>query len=170
MGHERGQLLIESMVSISIVVIGILGMVILLSRSAALNTKVVNRFIAANLAGEGIEIVKNLIDRNIVRDITQGGVAWNVDIVTGNYEVDYLSTSLVSYTDTPLKFDQALIGGIGSYQHGSGNPTIFKRRVGIAEFGSLGTNEIHVSSTIMWSLKGKDFSITLEDRFFNWRQ
>ena len=169
MGNERGQLLIESMVSISIVVIGILGIVILLSRSAAINTKVVNRFIAANLAGEGIEIVKNLIDRNIVRNVTQGNVPWNVGIATGNYEVDFESQDLGSEISGLrfLHFDSDLEGGIGFYQYSSGNPTIFKRKIGIEE---LETHEIRVSSIITWSLKGKDFSITLEDRFFNWRQ
>ena len=76
---KRGYMLVELMVSISLLVVGFLGFLGLLSRSLSLNRVVADQFIANYLAMEGIEITKNLIDSNIIQ-----GSPWNQSFTTPN--------------------------------------------------------------------------------------
>ena len=89
MRGKEGSLLIESIVSINIALIGLLGVLGLLSSSLSLNRDMGQKIIATYLAAEGIEVVKNLIDLNYV----DGNVAWNERINTGSYELSYNSDS-----------------------------------------------------------------------------
>ena len=61
---RKGNLLIESIVAISVIVISFLGILSLLSRSLGINKDVSYKFIATYLAAEGIEITKSLIDKS----------------------------------------------------------------------------------------------------------
>src|SRR3989338_4130432 len=65
----RGQLLIESMIAITIVVVGILAVFTLLSESQSLNRVVADRYIGTYLASEGLELIKNLIDKNYIQQL-----------------------------------------------------------------------------------------------------
>src|SRR3989338_8190490 len=84
-----GQSLIEAMVAIGIIVFGILSTLGLLSRALSLNRVVSDQFTATYLAAEGIEVVKNLIDANIIQ-----GRPWNNGFTTGGFEIDYNGVSL----------------------------------------------------------------------------
>jgi type II secretory pathway pseudopilin PulG len=155
---KRGQLLIESMIGISIAIVGILGILALLSKSASLNQVVSNQFIGNYLAAEGIEIVKNLIDANIIQ-----GKPWNQGFQTASFEADYTSLSLAPNQNRPLLFDSA--NNLYSYQ--SGAPALFTRTINIELVGS---EEIKVNSVVKWRTRGGgQFEVNLEDHFFNWR-
>ena len=67
-----GYLLVESMIGISIAVVGLLGILTLLSRSVGLSRVVGNQLTANYLAVEGVEISKNIIDTNVIQ-----GNPWN---------------------------------------------------------------------------------------------
>ncbi|MFA5083927.1 MAG: hypothetical protein WC475_00875 [Candidatus Paceibacterota bacterium] len=155
---KKGQLLIESGVAISILVVGLLGIFGLLSRSLSLNNVVSSQYIASNLAAEGIEVVKNLIDGNVVQLDP-----WNQGINSGSYEVAYDSLALNPSQDRYLLLDST--GNIYNYQ--TGQPTPFKRTIQIINVGS---DEIRVNSIVDWQIKGGSYSVNLEDHFFNWRQ
>ena len=75
---QRGQLLIEAMVAVSLMLVGLLGIFGVLSRSLGLSRVAADQFVAVNLASEGIEIAKNLLDSNIKQ-----GLAWNSNFVDG---------------------------------------------------------------------------------------
>lgn len=154
---KKGQLLIESGIAISILVIGLLGIFGLLSRSLGLNNIISSQYIASNLASEGIEVVKNLIDANIIQYRP-----WNQNISTGSYEVIYNSPALESNQDRFLRFDSS--DNIYNYQ--SGQPTFFKR---VIEIENIGSDEIRVNSKVNWQIRGGSYSVNLEDHFFNWR-
>jgi len=155
---DKGQLLIESMIGISIAVVGLLGILGLLSRSTSLNRVVSNQFIGNYLAGEGIEIEKNLIDANIIQY-----KPWNEGFQTASFEADYLSLNLAPNQNRPLLFDAA--NNIYSYQ--SGTPTSFTRTINIELIGS---EEIKVNSIVKWTTRGGgQFEVNLEDHFLNWR-
>lgn len=155
--QERGQLLIEAGVAISILVIGLLGILSLLSRSLSLNNVVSSRYIASNLAVEGIEVVKNLIDANVIQFNP-----WNENINTGSYEVAFDSLSLNSNQDRFLLFDPTG----NNYNYQTGQPTAFKR---IIQITNIGSDEIRVNSAVNWRIRGGSYSINLEDHFFDWR-
>lgn len=166
--NRRGQILIESIISITVLVVGLLGIFSVISQSLGLYRVGYEQYVAANLAGEGIEVVKNMIDSNII----DGTVAWNKNLANnGNFSVDYQSRLLSSNFNSNLLYDSAT--GLYSYTSTpTSSPSIFKRRIHITNIasGSGSVNEIRVNSVVTWKTRGgKDSTIDLEDRFFNWR-
>lgn len=79
-------MLVESIVALSLVVIGLLGIIALISRSVSLNSNVINRFVASALAAEGIEVVKNIIDSNFATK----GANWNNGFSDAFYEISFI--------------------------------------------------------------------------------
>ncbi len=153
-----GYLIIESMISISIVVVGLLGILAVSSRSISLNRVISDQFIANYLAAEGIEIVKNLIDANIIQR-----KPWNQGFSNGSFEVDYKSLNLEPNQNRKILFDAS--NNFYSYQNG--NPTNFIRTINIQ---MVSADEIKVNSIVKLTTRGGgQFEINLEDHFFNWR-
>lgn len=153
--------MVEALVAMTIIVGGLLGIFTLLSRSLNLNRVVANQYAGANLAAEGIELVKNLIDRNVMQ-----GLSFNSGscLTVGDHSLDYNDThaSGCGYRDSVLLFDQN-----GHYSYDQGDPATFRRTITI---GQPAPNEIKVTSRVTWINRGDEqFEITLEDHFFNWR-
>ena len=171
---KKGQILIESLVAISVIIIGLLGIFDLLSRSLSLNRTVGDQYIASNLAAEGIEIIKNIIDSNSVDELP-----WNNGISNGLYEIVYndstpnisrqissdpnnCTVDFINQNDPNfLTLDETT----GLYGYGLPKTTSYKRIVCINNL----TDEIKVSSIVTWNSRGASFDINLEDHFFNWR-
>ena len=175
---STGQLLIESMISIGIMVVGLLGILGLLSRSTSLNRVVSHQFIGNYLASEGIEITKNLIDADWMKD----GV-WNNDFVksSGSFEVEYnmigenlenkkISSSFCDpdpQNNANCSTKPLLISNDGFYGYSGPTQSSFYRTVNIDFFSS---EEIKVNSIVKWTTRGGgQFEVNLEDHFFNWR-
>lgn len=118
-----------------------------------------DRFVASYLAAEGIEIVKNIVDNNLI-----AGRPWNEGLDDGDYEVNYDDSSLQTNQNRSLKFDPVS----GLYSYSGANSTNFQRMVKIEN--STGGEEITVNSKVQWLTRGSGrFVINLEDHFFNWR-
>ncbi|MDP2695675.1 MAG: hypothetical protein Q8O87_00275 [bacterium] len=168
--NNRGELIIEAIIAISIIVVGLLSVVTLLSSSQSLNRVLSDRYIATYLASEGIEVVKNLIDTNYI-----SGKPWNDRLATGNnYLVSFQSPGLlaslpesyrtVNYGDWSNTIPDGAYG-LGFYVGGSG--TNFKRVINISY---PTTNEMRVNSIVNWTSRGGgEFEINLEDHFYDWR-
>lgn len=155
---NKGQVMIEALVAITVVVIGLFAVFALLLRSLTLNRLSVDQFISANLAAEGIEVVKNLIDKNTIQN-----KPWNSGIEAGDYQASYNDTSLTAFTDVPLKFDK----DTGYYNYVSGENTHFVRKISVSLPAS---DEIKIISNVKWiTTGGLELNATLEDHFFNWR-
>lgn len=164
---ERGQIMVEAIVALSIITIGIMGVFTLTSRSISLNRVTADRYVAVNLANEGIELVKNLIDRQIptLND------AWNdiLGLVANHYEyeIDYNDESLVVARYRFLFFDSK---GAGYYRYKQRDvfpedkETNFKRIITIKEK----TNEhIEVVSMVTWESRGGSYDFSVKDDFYN---
>ena len=155
----NGQVMLEAIVAIGIATVGLLGIFSLASRSLSLNRVVASQYIGVNLAAEGIELVKNLIDRNAIQE----GRHWNEGITDGNHEIDYNDTSLNPYSDQRILFDSSS----GRYSYDSGSPSQYRRKIMIDQ---PTVNEIKVISLVNWTTRGGgQFSVNLEDHFYNWR-
>lgn len=178
---RQGSFLIETIVSLTLVTVGLLGLVALLTRSLVLNDNVKNRFIAATLAAEGIEVIKNIIDSGIAQ-----GRGWG-QIDNGVYlRVAYDSNSgsiannrINSFNDKPSLSEgdlNQLFGSVenlrldnrGIYNYSGGETTIFKRILRVKSDGN--NNTMTVNSYVRWSSRGFGQTINVEDRFYNWRQ
>lgn len=146
--------------AIGITVVGLIGVFSLLSQTFSLNKMASDQYIATNLAAEGIEVVKNIIDTNVIN-----GDPWNKNLNNGSFEIQYNSTEPIDPpSNKPLNFNSAT----GIYSYDSGYATAFRRMIVIATL--RGGNEIQVNSRVTW--KGRNaanFDVDLEDHFFNWR-
>lgn len=159
MSRVKGYLLMEVMVAISLLTIGFLAVLSLVSNSISLNRVVSDQFTANYLAMEGIEIVKNLIDSNYLN-----ANPWNQGFTSDSYEVDYQSIGLEADLSRRLSFDSTA----GFYSYNGDSPTPFRRTIVISLNGS---DEIKVNSIVEWTGRGGgDFEVNLEDHFFNWRR
>src|SRR3989338_10667327 len=118
LNKERGYFIVEAVVGISIVVVAFLGIVGLLTQSLSLNRLVSDQHVGNGLAMEGIELVKNLIDRNCILNSDPLGNdpgEWNhiIEYVTpqgtyadGDFEVDYNDDWLVPTQNRFLRFNE----------------------------------------------------------------
>ncbi len=163
-GSNKGQMLIEAMVAMSVISIGMLGVFSLLANSLGIGKVTSNQYVGTYLAAEGIEVVKNMIDTNV----NSGGMAWNSGLAQNGYTfaVQYDSASTTDETDVtkPLLFDSST----GLYSYTVGKPTVFTRAITVTNL--MSGNEIQVDSVVSWTDQGdtKD-SVQLEDHFYNWR-
>ena len=164
--QSRGFLLVEAMVSMSVLMIGVLGIFALMSQSIKLTRTINDQYVATYLAAEGIEIVKNMIDSNVLTDPG----AWNANGFDASacYELYYGTDSLGSAWTvscdgsgaTPLAFDGSLYG------YGGGDASGFTRTVRIAPIMDGVQVGVRVRSTIHWS--GGEQQFALEDTFYAW--
>lgn len=162
MNHKQnGQAIIEVLVAVSMLTVGFLGVVTLLSKSLGLNRVVSESYTATYLAVEGVEIIKNLIDANII-----ARAAWNQGLSDGTYEAEYSSLSVQpAGVLRKLNFDPLS----GLYGYGSGEATPFTREIKIA-WDQGNSDHMRVTATVRWVTRGGgQFESNVEDHFYNWR-
>ena len=153
---QSGFTLLESLVAITIFTFGVsasVGAVMHMLKSVPL---VENKVIAAHLAQESIEIVRNIRDSNWI-----AGDVWDVNIPAGTGCVQYNQNSFddlcVSYT---LKSD----GNYYSHDVVGGTDTIFSREITISY--PVADEEMLVTSHVTC---GQNCNVLLEDHLFNWK-
>ncbi len=169
MRKNDGQILIEVIVALSVVVVAFSGALSLLGTSVGLTRTISNQYIGTYLAAEGVEIVKNIIDENYFSGggSPSGSRAWNQGIhVTGDYYPDFTTTadtahaSMLRDPDDPLKYDDSDM----RYSYGAGIDTKIWREVHIQNE----SDAIVVRSTVRWEGKGGTFEAEVSDRFTYW--
>lgn len=149
----------EAIVATSIVLIGLVPILTLLTTSLKQAAFVQDQLIAANLAQEGVEIVQAVRLENWINART-----FNFGIASGLWCAEYKTASLFS-CDQTLKIEPTT----GFYYHiGTGNPTKFKRRIEITNNPGGRPNEILAQSVVEWTTRGIPFSTVVEDHLFNW--
>ncbi len=168
--HKKGSLMIEAMISISLLTIGLLGIFTLITRSIHTNKDIQNRVTATYLAAEGIEVMKNIIDSNVetaYQDV--GSTTWNASIV-GNFEVQFDSrlnvnlTKLTTASSTNyLKFNKN--NGVYSYTGGYESP--YFRTIKVE---GITSDSVRIKSFVEWTSDGNRQQVYLEDIFTNWRE
>jgi prepilin-type N-terminal cleavage/methylation domain-containing protein len=152
--------LIETLVAISILGIGILGISTLIFSQIALTHYSENKLIAAYLAQEGIEIVRNVRDTNWLNHRN-----WDAEITfnTTTTQLDYTTSSTIP--DLSLSSCNRLKFDGNFYNCSSGNDTPFKREVFISKSGDKMTIKVIVS----WQEKGKTMQYSVTGKLYNWR-
>ncbi len=153
----------EALIAITIITVGLVGILSLLGQSLGITKVVGNEYIGANLAAEGIELMKNVIDNHII-----AGTAFGTGIHTGDFEMDYNDATPATASNRLLLLDPS-----GFYNYTNGNPTIFRRtiRVNTNPNGAgalVPLVQIKVNSIVEWTAKGSPFKVDVEDRFFDW--
>lgn len=140
----KGFSLLEVLIAIFILALVSLAAFGTLATSIFQERKGRERFLAAYLAQEGIEIVKNIRDSNVIK-----GVNWRTGLNDGVWQADYKSQTLSSYTGAYLKFDPQ-----EGYNLSVGTQTQFQRQIKIE---TLAPDKIKITVTIFWS--GQQFQL-----------
>ncbi len=152
----------EVLVGTFFIVVGLVGAMILINQSLASGSFGASRLVAANLAQEGVELVKN------IRDLTYGASSWDAWYASvagsNDYIVQYNDTSLRPFVDQPLKYDE--ITGLYSYDAGVVPSVAFRRKITLTK---VSDNEAKVACLVTWTEKGRNYNLLVEDRLWNWR-
>ena len=156
--------MIEVVVSATIFIVAMFGVTAIISFNIANAALLRNRLIAANLAQEGIEIVRNIRDNNFLAP-ENSPVPWDQNLAEGDWRVDYTSQGLMALgANPPLYFHSG--SGIYDYSIG-GTPSVFSRRINIVK---INANEIRVKSIVTWRERNRDMPpLEAEDHLFNWK-
>jgi len=159
--NKKGFTLIEVIIAISIIVVGIISCIALISSSISGVTAGKSKIIAAGLAQEGVEIVRNIRDNNWT-NYKRTIDTWRDGLNEGNWLVQHNNQSLIPYLSVQLKKDSN-----GFYQYDNGADMGFYRKINISY---VGDNQIKVLSEVTWQEKGRNQSIQIENRLYNWLQ
>jgi len=161
---RRGQVLLETIVALGVLTVGFLGVLTLVNRSIGFNRVVADNYTGNYLAAEGIEVVKNILDHNVII----GAVPWNAGIAGGCYLVTHDSLSLgvpsgCAVGSAPfLRFDATS----KRFNYSGSAQTNFRRVISLT---FVGGDELRVNSMVSWQTRGGSYQVDLEDHFFNWR-
>lgn len=163
---EKSFSLLEVVVSITVFLAAMIGVIGLLSFNIVNAALLRNKLIAANLAQEGIEIVRNIRDNNFLQREAGNYIAWDYRLGAGSYRADYSSQALLAFSNIPLNFHSS--AGLYDYSNMPPSDTvasIFYRRISI---DNINSDEIKVEVAMTWKERGKDRSLSAEVHLFNW--
>lgn len=158
--------LIELLVAITVMAVSIVAVYALVPRAIKTSKVNADRFIVAQLANEGIEVIKNIRDTNWLEQMTFPANSWDEGLTNcaAGCEVDYLTPSIqdpvlpLYETGRYLKVD---INGF--YNYSSGQQTNFKRKVIITPTGT----GLLVKVEVNWS---SDYPASvLEETLYDWK-
>lgn len=150
-GKNSGQILVETVVALSMVVVGLLGLMSLLSNSIGLSRVISNQYTGSYLAGEGIELVKDIFDNNVYK-----GAPPNQDLYNCGGGCD------IQWTGEKIEINPGT-----SNLTPEGLATVFQRQV---SFKADGTDRYKVNSTVTWRSRGSDYQVVVEDYIYDWRE
>jgi prepilin-type N-terminal cleavage/methylation domain-containing protein len=172
--QEKGFTLLEIIVSLFIVTVGMGGVFIVIQRSFTIMSISGSRLVAANLAQEGIEVIRNIRDTNWLEG---GSVAWDEGFAENNYQVQYddnkskLPVAICSpnpcdnYDDTGFKFLK--IDANGFYNYDTGDATKFKRRVTISDKTA---DSMKITVDVIWKERGGiEYNYTAYHWLYDWK-
>jgi len=159
---KKGFTLIETLASISILTLAVIGPLTLASyaiRSASVSQ---NQLTTFYLAQEAMEYIKNRRDNNALADANWLSGMTNCRSANGCI-IDIPNNNIQTCPSgcPKLKYDSTT----GFYSHQTGSDTIFTRQI---KFSQISGSEEKVSVTVSWQEIFGPKSFTLEENIFNW--
>lgn len=153
---SKGFTLIEIMIAILVLSVGIVGIYALLPKIVLTFSVNTNRFIATQLAREGLELIRNIRDSNWL-----AGAEWsqNLTICSSGCEIDYNDSEPIIFQDRFLRIDSN-----GFYNYESGEPTKFKRKITIIQPQA---DLLEVEVEVSWAGRYSPFKV--QEKLYNWR-
>jgi len=155
----NGYTLIEALVSFLLLVVAITPAILLATSSVNIASAIQNNIIAANLAQEGVEVIRAIRDTNWLNDDS-----FDTDLAAGQYELQWDSLIPTVY-NAPGRFITLTGDGLYSYDP-TGTQTIFKRRITITKPSGV---ELQVVSEVTWQDRRGSKNVTVEDHLFDWK-
>lgn len=161
--------LVETLVAVAILTTGLTAGLGLLSFVLKTVQVSLNTLVAAHLAAEGVEVVRNLRDENwLRRDIGSETRGWRDGLPDGSYRVQFDSGLPLSLYEA----DKFLgLDADGRYCYDCGPPSPFKRKVEIDSAGLDGATQMRVRVTVAWTdtTTEKARNVVVEDVLYDWK-
>lgn len=164
---NKGFTMIELMVTIAVLSFGIVGVYGAFYSFVKLTSNISYRFTSAYLAQEGLEIVRNIRDNNVIAH-----APWSTGLMgcSTGCQGDYKTgTSLQASQNQLLPYSDSnflKLNADGFYSYDQGTPTIFKRKIIITQ--PSGTDILKVNVQVFWDYSGKSYNISGEEYLYNW--
>lgn len=160
---QRGQGLLEATIALGIIITGVVAALTLGIANLSAGVTSESRIVAANLAREGVEVVRNIRDTNWTR-----GNAWDADLAIGTYTLRWDPTM---FRHTIIPFATASESGrlyrfvdsaIMTADANAGTATPFFRKIILEDICTSGAltcigddrTGIRVRSHVGWERKG----------------
>ena len=146
------------MVALVFLTLGMLPIFSVITSSLNLASRIENNLVAANLAQEGVEVVRAIRDANWM-----AGNAFNQNLSNGSYTASWDSLTLTPWStgqDSNLKLSSTNV-----YSHTTGSRTIFSRIIRITNF----SNWIQVRVDVAWNERGQSKAESVQSYLFNWK-
>jgi prepilin-type N-terminal cleavage/methylation domain-containing protein len=165
--QQPGFSIIEILAVLFIISLAMLGVVSLIIQNIQVQSINKNQLMAASLAQEGIELVRQIRDTNWLngRNFASG-------LDNGNYVTDFNQENLIptdSTIDTRLYLDADgfyVLAGTGL------EPTIFKRQIFIERLPATAEDlgePLKVRSLVSWEVRDKPYRYELGTLLYDWR-
>ena len=164
---KNGFSMVEIIATIAILSFGIIGIYGVFHPASVLTGNFTMRITADYLAQEGLEVVKNIRDNNIVnnRVWSQGlsgcSAGCQLDYKTGT-AVETPANTLKPYTGNPLN-----INSDGFYSYDTGNALKFKRKITITRPFPSNSNILKVKVLVTWDYNSKPFNFETVGYIYN---
>ncbi|HEV7424439.1 MAG TPA: prepilin-type N-terminal cleavage/methylation domain-containing protein [Candidatus Paceibacterota bacterium] len=180
--NNSGFTLVETLVAISIFSTSIIAMLSVLTSGIANTNYAKEKMVAAYLAQEGIEYMRNMRDTFVLYDAGGAQTGWNnfnskvvgasCNGVNGCYfnadnifttppTTDPNALTLCSGSCPPLNYD----GNTGKYNYTTGSASGFVRRIIIT---SISANQTRILTTVAWIQGSGPRSVSFYEDLFNW--
>lgn len=195
--QRAGFTLLETVVALGVILAAVVGPVSLITRGLFNFSLSKDQVIAANLAQEGVELIRLIRENNLACDELNGSAQWQwnhdprggemtrlrVGVDAGNVSdpvscgsntlfFPHLSSSCSGH----LRFEpDAKLPRGGMYGYTGSIETIFSRCVDISRppdsptAGIPGVDQMDVVSTVTWDEHGNPRSLLLRERLYNWQ-
>ena len=162
----KGFTLLESLIAIAILTVGVSAAMLVIVSSLNVGTRTKHKIVAANLAQEGIEVVRSIRDRNWF-----AGRAWTDGILNLNNACVQWDSAYNSVNPTCSGGSNLILFGTPPHYVHSTNLAQFSRVVGTrffpADTPNLGDSErLQVTAT---TTCGANCTITLEEYLYDWK-
>ena len=157
--RERGFTLVEAMVALVLVTVAMGPVLILATSSINVAARIEHTLIGANLAQEGIEVIRNMRDTNWLN-----GSAFDNNLPTGTWRVqwDTVNGGLMTVGSNPV-----LRKNNGVYNYSTGTNTLFRRTITISKPNS---RELILTSLVTWTERGNiNRTVSAESHLFDWK-
>lgn len=175
----NGFTLVETLAAVTILSIAIVGPIHLIGNSIHKIYYARDQVVAISLAQEGIEMVRQVRDSNML-----SGGPWDTGISNGTYTIDagrFVSVALPATsnfiipcvgctTPQPVFIDMSAVGANstnGLYRQSVSGPTSLTQFSRIVTIEPVTSDEIKVSSKVEWKTGGETGTINISEYLFN---